>query len=106
MRAQQEIALDRNSAMKGKALEVVVEEPAPARRDGWIARSRTQAPDVDGVTFVSGKNLRPGRFVRATIIGSDGYDLVAECRVQSAECGVQSAECRVQNAECRVQSAE
>jgi ribosomal protein S12 methylthiotransferase len=96
MRAQQEIALDRNRAMKGKTFEVVIEEPfdvahgpepvegpAPARRDGWIARSRTQAPDVDGVTFVSGKDLRPGRFVRATIIGSDGYDLVAECKMKS-----------------------
>src|SRR5208283_1498077 len=69
MRAQQEIALDRNRAMKGKEIEVVVESPALRRPDGldsrfrgndkenengahppqkWIARSRTQAPDVDG----------------------------------------------------------
>ncbi len=91
MRAQQEIVLRRNRAMKGTELEVVVEEPAPGRRDRWIARSRTQAPDVDGVTFVSGKNLRPGRFVRATVTGSSGYDLIAECKVQNAECKVQSA---------------
>ena len=76
--------------MKGTELEVVVEEPAPGRRDRWIARSRTQAPDVDGVTFVSGKNLRPGRFVRAMVIGSSGYDLIAECKVQNAECKVQN----------------
>jgi len=85
MRAQQEIVLDRNRAMKGTEFEVVVEQPAPGRRDRWIARSRTQAPDVDGVTFVSGKNLRPGRFVRATVIGSNGYDLIAECKMQSAK---------------------
>jgi ribosomal protein S12 methylthiotransferase len=85
MRAQQEIVLHRNRAMKGTEFEVVVEEPAPGRPDRWIARSRTQAPDVDGVTFVSGKNLRPGRFVRATVIGSNGYDLIAECKAQSAK---------------------
>jgi ribosomal protein S12 methylthiotransferase len=85
MRAQQEIVLDRNRAMKGTEFEVVVEEPAPGRPDRWIARSRTQAPDVDGVTFVSGKNLRPGRFVRATVIGSNGYDLIAECKAQGAK---------------------
>jgi ribosomal protein S12 methylthiotransferase len=78
MRAQQEIVLERNRAMKGKTFEVVIAEPAPARRDGWIARSRTQAPDVDGVTFVSGKNLRTGQFVGVTVVGSDGYDLIAE----------------------------
>jgi tRNA A37 methylthiotransferase MiaB len=85
MRAQQEIVLDRNRALKGTEIEVVVEEPAPGRPDRWIARSRAQAPDVDGVTFVSGKNLRPGRFLRATVVGSDGYDLIAECKVQSAK---------------------
>ena len=79
MRAQQKIALKRNRAMKGQVIEVVVEEPAPGGRDKWIARSRTQAPDVDGVTFVSGKELRPGRFVRAVVTGSSGYDLIAKC---------------------------
>lgn len=91
MRVQQEIVLDRNRAMKGTELEVVVEKPAPGRRNRWIARSRTQAPDVDGVTFVSGKNLRPGRFVRVTVIGSNGYDLIAECKAQKANFEAQSA---------------
>ena len=50
---------------------------------GWIARSRTQAPDVDGVTFVSGKNLRPGRFLQVVVTGSDGYDLLAKCKAQN-----------------------
>jgi len=85
MRAQQEIVLARNRAMKGAELEIVVEEPAPGRPDRWIARSRTQAPDVDGVTFVSGKNLRPGQFVRAVVTGSSGYDLIAKCAVKSGK---------------------
>jgi ribosomal protein S12 methylthiotransferase len=83
MRAQQEIVLERNRTLKGTEIEVVVEEPAPGRPDRWIARSRTQAPDVDGVTFVSGEDLRPGRFVRAVVAGSSGYDLIAKCAAKS-----------------------
>ncbi len=85
MRAQQEIVLERNRALKRTQIEVVVEEPMPDRLGQWTARSRTQAPDVDGVTFVTGKNLRQGRFVRATVIGSNGYDLLAKCKTQNAK---------------------
>jgi ribosomal protein S12 methylthiotransferase len=81
MRTQQEIVLARNRAMKGKTLKVVIEQPAANGREGWIARSRTQAPDVDSVTYVSGKNLRPGYFRQVVVTGSEGYDLLAKCKV-------------------------
>jgi len=76
MLAQQEIAFERNRAMRGEVLEVVVDRPS-VERAVWIARSRTQAPDVDGVTYLRGEGLRPGLFVQAKITGSRGYDLVA-----------------------------
>jgi tRNA A37 methylthiotransferase MiaB len=91
MRAQQEIVLARNRAMKGKTLDVVIEEPAAGGREGWIARSRTQAPDVDSVTYVTGENLRPGRFLRVVVSGSSGYDLLAKCKVQNAKCKITTA---------------
>ncbi|MDX2114556.1 MAG: 30S ribosomal protein S12 methylthiotransferase RimO [Planctomycetota bacterium] len=38
-----------------------------------------QAPDVDSVTFVQSREpLSPGELVRCTVVGSDGYDLVAK----------------------------
>jgi len=77
MLAQQEIVFEKNCAMKGKTIEVVIEERAPRAKDKWIARSRTQAPDVDSVTYVKGKNLRPGQFVKVKVTGTRGYDLLA-----------------------------
>ena len=75
MLAQQKIAFEKNRAMDGQVVEVVID--GPAEEEGvWIARSRTQAPDVDSVTYVRGRGLRPGIFTRAEIIGSDGYDLI------------------------------
>ena len=73
--------------MKGTELEVVVEEPAPGRRDRWIARSRTQAPDVDGVTFVSGKNLTPAGSSKRRSSGRavTTSSLSAKCKMQSAK---------------------
>jgi len=44
----------------------------------YTGRTYFQAPQVDAVTFVhSKKKIAPGELVRCTIVGSDGYDLVA-----------------------------
>jgi ribosomal protein S12 methylthiotransferase len=77
MLAQQEIAFARNRAMKGEVLEVVIDAPA-SKKGVFIARSRTQAPDVDSVTYVRGRNLRPGDFLEVKITGSRGYDLLGQ----------------------------
>lgn len=77
MLVQQDIAFEKNRRMKGKVVEVVIDRQAPDSSDTWIARSRTQAPDVDSVTYVQGKHLKPGRFLRAKIGGARGYDLLA-----------------------------
>ncbi len=76
MLAQQEIVFARNRALRGARVEVVIEEPAG--RNLWRARSRTQAPDVDGVTYVRGKRLRAGEFRRVRVTEGNGYDLTAE----------------------------
>ncbi len=47
---------------------------------GGLYRGRAyfQAPDIDSLTFVQSRERRsPGELVRCTIIGSDGYDLIA-----------------------------
>ena len=51
----------------------------PASRGRWIARTEWQAPDVDGVTVVSGcgPKAAPGDFARVEIDGVRGYDLYA-----------------------------
>lgn len=77
MLAQQEIVFQRNSSLVGTMMEVVIDE-ATEEDDLWIARSSSQAPDVDTVTYVRGHGLGPGRFLSVRITDVDGYDLVAE----------------------------
>lgn len=66
---------------RGQETMVLLEEPP--REDGmWIGRTRHQAPEVDGVTFVRFPNPKVpaacGAFVSARIVESLDYDLIAE----------------------------
>ncbi|MBR4172689.1 MAG: 30S ribosomal protein S12 methylthiotransferase RimO [Kiritimatiellae bacterium] len=50
------------------------------QQNGWIARLPRQAPDVDGVTYVTGvpEKAIPGTFCKVRITRYRGYDLYAE----------------------------
>lgn len=76
MELQQQIVRRANQGRVGAEVEVVVDRPSEAR-GVWIARTATQAPDVDAVTRLRGKRLGAGGFVRARIVGFDDYDLEA-----------------------------
>ena len=72
------IAFEFNESLVGKALEVLIDAPAPeAAGRLWVGRSYADAPDVDGVVYVTGRDLEPGDLVRCSIVGAEGYDLVA-----------------------------
>jgi len=48
-----------------------------------IARSRADAPEIDGVVQIqNGAHLRPGEFVDVEILGSDEHDLYGEVRIE------------------------
>ncbi len=77
MLAQQAIVFENNEAMIGKTVEVLLDEPI--EEDGvWIGRMQSQAPDVDSVTYVVGENLKSGQFVKAEVIQTEDYDLLAQ----------------------------
>ena len=63
--------------------EVALPETDPAIRTNTplhlaIGRCYHQAPQIDSQTCVAScENLSPGELLRCTIVGSDGYDLVA-----------------------------
>jgi ribosomal protein S12 methylthiotransferase len=81
MLAQQEIAFARACAMKGRTIQVMVEGPGAdqTRRKGeFLARAAFQAPEIDSLVHVRGTGLHPGQFVDVNVIGSRGYDLVAQ----------------------------
>jgi ribosomal protein S12 methylthiotransferase len=79
MLAQQEVAFAKARAMKGQTIEVLIDRPAGRdAEDGWVARSRAQAPDIDSATFVHGDDLHAGQFANVKVTDFQGYDLVAE----------------------------
>jgi ribosomal protein S12 methylthiotransferase len=77
MLAQQEVAFEKAKARISQELEVLIDRRAD-EHDKWIGRTKGQAPDIDSMTFVEGKSLHPGKLVNATVIGSEGYDLLAQ----------------------------
>jgi ribosomal protein S12 methylthiotransferase len=87
MEAQQEIAFAFNRTLVGKKLDVLIDGPAPgipASEHVFAGRSYADAPDVDGVTYVRGRDLEPGDLVPCEIVGAEGYDLAARPVAEAA----------------------
>jgi ribosomal protein S12 methylthiotransferase len=79
MLTQQEVAFAKARAQVGKTIEVLIDRPAGRDdEDGFVARSQSQAPDIDSVTFVQSEKLHPGQLVNVKVIDFQAYDLVAE----------------------------
>jgi ribosomal protein S12 methylthiotransferase len=78
MELQQRISLERNRECLGQAMEILIEAPA-SPPFAWVGRSYRDAPEIDGLVYVSnGSMLRPGDFVAARITAAREYDLEAE----------------------------
>ena len=77
MLAQQEIAFAKAAAMKGKHIQVMVDRLADSDGDDFIARSSAQAPEIDSITLVQDRKLKPGQLLNVEITGANGYDLIA-----------------------------
>jgi ribosomal protein S12 methylthiotransferase len=77
MTIQQQVAFDWSRKQVGREVEAIVDGPDPEVPNHHLARSHADAPEIDGLVRVKGKNLRPGDIVRAKVTGADGYDLAA-----------------------------
>jgi ribosomal protein S12 methylthiotransferase len=75
--AQQEIAFEWNRSQVGKRLEVVIDRCIPEEKNAFVGRSYADAPEVDGVVYISGEGLQPGQIVPCEVVASRGYDLIA-----------------------------
>ncbi len=79
MLAQQQVAFAKARKMVGQTVEVLIDRPAGRdAEDGFVARARHQAPDIDSVTFVHGEAMHPGKLVDVKVTDYQSYDLVAE----------------------------
>lgn len=78
MEEQAVVSYQINRALRGTIREVLIEGSSEDPSYPFLGRCRRQAPDIDGVTYVRGKRLKPGDIVPARIIDSQDYDLYAE----------------------------
>lgn len=81
MTLQQRIAFEKNKKRVGEKVKVLIESKADGSnrmRGHYIARSQKEAPEIDGVILVKGKNLKIGEFVEVKITGWKDYDLIGE----------------------------
>ena len=77
MAVQQPIAFAFNGTLVGCTLDVLIDSPAPEGRHLWHGRPYTDAPDVDGITWVRGTGFGPGDLVACEIVAAEAYDLIA-----------------------------
>ncbi len=75
MLLQQEIAFDWNEQQVGRQLDVLLDQPVDEAPGVFMGRTYGDAPDIDGVVYVSGKRLATGQLVRCEIAATNGYDL-------------------------------
>jgi ribosomal protein S12 methylthiotransferase len=79
MAIQQQIAFEWNERQVGKTVDVILDQRVPEEKNVWVGRSFADAPDVDGLVFVTGdkkQKLTAGQIVSVEIVAAQGYDLV------------------------------
>jgi ribosomal protein S12 methylthiotransferase len=81
MLTQQRIAFENAEFVAGQScqFDVLIEGASADRDQTFVGRCYHQAPEVDSQTHVrSTEPLSPGEVIRCTVVGADGYDLIAE----------------------------
>lgn len=77
MTLQSEISSELLENYLGRHLDILVERPSPEWPGLHVGRAWFQAPEVDGITYISGPGVAPGRIIRAEINETHTYDLSA-----------------------------
>jgi ribosomal protein S12 methylthiotransferase len=81
MSLQQKIAFEKNKERVGEKVKVLIESKAnnfSGKNEYYIGRSQKEAPEIDGVILVKGKNLKIGDLLEVKITGWKDYDLVGK----------------------------
>jgi ribosomal protein S12 methylthiotransferase len=76
MAVQQRIAFEWNQSQVGRHVDILLDRPVPGEKNAWIGRGHADAPDVDSVTYVTGRKLAAGQIVPCEIVATSEYDLV------------------------------
>ncbi len=82
MKAQSKISLKKNRALIGSRQRVLIDGMEDM---ALIGRLATQAPEIDGVVYLSETEAEPGDFVEIKITDATAYDLVGKADVDTPE---------------------
>lgn len=77
MQAQAEISGELLSGYVGRRMDVLVDAPQGEWPGLHVGRTWFQAPEIDGLTYISGPGVAPGALVEAEIVEATEYDLTA-----------------------------
>jgi tRNA A37 methylthiotransferase MiaB len=78
MEVQAAISDEINLTRIGAAEEVLIEGKTDRTDFPYYGRTRFQAPEIDGITYVRARKLTAGDVVRCKITAAEIYDLYAE----------------------------
>ncbi len=88
MSVQRKISQKKLKAMIGRELEILVEGPSEDSELVMVGRHAGQAPDIDGVVYISGGptgiEARPGELRTVRIESTTDYDLLGELTSEDA----------------------
>lgn len=81
---QETITAEKNRALRGKHLKVLVEKETAG---GWIGRSYREAPEIDGLVRIAPAALpvKPGDFLTVEVTGAEAYEVYARVPAAPAE---------------------
>jgi ribosomal protein S12 methylthiotransferase len=79
MDIQKSIARANNMTLTGKIFPCLIELPVDEYGAVWTGRIYSQAPEVDGMVYVTGYDASMGKAVNVRIKGFKDYDLLGEC---------------------------
>ena len=78
MEEQAMISREIQQSLIGSVTDIVIEEKSDLPGYDYVGRSRRQAPDIDGITYVKAREKAFGDIVECRIVSADNYDLFAE----------------------------
>jgi ribosomal protein S12 methylthiotransferase len=77
MNQQAAISNNINQGLIDSIQEVLIEGKSDRNDYAYAGRCRRQAPEIDGITYIKGKQVKTGSMVKCRIIAADDYDLFA-----------------------------
>lgn len=78
MQLQQGISRENNQELIDTDIKVLIDEAVRSGTGQFIGRGQMDAPEVDGVVYVTGSGIKIGEFTDVHVTGTMEYDLIGE----------------------------